>query len=446
MQDVDLTEAGQRIFRRHWALIILFTLIGLAVPVAMNRIEATSYVGTARLDLGPDPHGGQDSTSLGDTAQGLATSPSTLKAALKAQNVHRDVDTMLANNVVTVTPVGTSGVLDVSVVDNNAKASAKIANGLADQIVRLRDDAEFGSGRQLLAQLQQQEAALSQQIAAVVEQAKRSSLIVPGLQAQQADLSAQRASIDQQVQALSQQLATTPRPQVIDNTSTVGVPTRHGFVVLLALGGLLGLVVGVAVAATLEAARPTLAPDAVARRLNTPILGRVPRPKRGVSRLDPWLVSYVGVAAQQAGVTEVQLVPVGRRPADVSSLAAALDAELSDVHVVAMPLAPGRSGASKRLSSERSAETMPLTPGRYGAEVPAASGPGIVVVAPASVKSRFLAPLERHVQVTKQQVVGLIVYRGRLQQVSSTAPHDVAQDDAPAMDDEVVPPSPAPTS
>lgn len=395
---MDLTEAAQRIFKRHWALILLFTLIGLSVPFALDKIQGTSYIGTARVNLGADPHGGQDSTSLGDTGQGLATSPSVLAAALKQAKVNRSVDDMLANNAVTVTPVGTSGVLDVSVTDTDAHASAAIANALANRIVLMRDQAEFGAGRQLLASLQGQANGLTQQIAAVVKQAKAVDFNVPGLQAEQSDLSAQRAAIDAQLQQLSQDIATSPHPQVIDASQQTGTAAQSGLTVLLALGGLLGLLAGVAVAATVEAARPTLTAESMGRRLGAPVLGRVPRPSRGVSVLDPWLATYVGVAAEQAGVSLVQLVPVGRRPVDVTSLAQALDSHIDAASVVALSLPSGHRTAAPPATAE-------------------GTRAGIIVVSHPTVKGRFLAGLERHLQVTKRPVLGVITYRGRMQRV-----------------------------
>ena len=421
---MELSEATQRIFKRHWAVILLFMLIGLSVPIAIDRIAGTSYIGTARMNFGADPHGGQDATSLGDTGQGLATSPSVLEAALKQAKVSRSVPDMLANNVVTVTPVGTSGVLDVSVTDPDQRAAAAIANALATRIVQIREQAQFGASQDLLVQLERQESVLNQQIASVVAQAKASTLFVPYLQAQQQNLSAQRAAVDQQVQQLSQAIATTPHPQLIDTSQRLGVPAQRGLTVLLVLGGLLGLVLGVAVAATVEAARPTLTPESVGRRLDAPVLGRVPATNRGISRLDPWLPTYVSVAAEQAGVDVVQLVPVGRRPADVASLAQALNAHVPDVTVT--PLS---------LPSARSAELPPVPGGRQKV--------GIVVVSPHVVKGKFLAPLERHLRVTKQPVLGLITYQGRLSRVTTGGTIPELKPILPAPASSVAPTTPA---
>ena len=405
---MDLKEAWQRIVVRHWAIILFCTVLGLAVPVAINQIKGQPYVGTARVDFGVDAHGGQDATSLGDTGQGLATSPDVLTAALKQAKVSRSVPDMIANNVVTVSPVGTSGVLDVSVTDDDPRSAAAVANGLATQIVQLRDQAEFGSSQRLLLQLQVQEAALSRQIAAVVGNQKRYFYTVPGLQAQQADLVAQRTAVDQRLQQLSQDLATAIHPRVIDASATSGVATQSGLAVMLALGGVLGLVAGVALAATVEAARPTLSRHALARQLGVPLLGRLPRPVRGISSMSPWLARYVGVAARRAGKDNVLLVPVGRRPADVTSLAEALERMGTGARVIPLQL-PSGSGEVPAVPVEQ-------------------SDVGIVVVAPTTVKAKHLADLQRHLAVTREPVLGLISYRGRLRRVEPALGDDLPED------------------
>ena len=78
--------------------------------------------------------------------------------------------------------------------------------------------------------------------------------------------------MDAQLQQLSQDIADhAVQPQVIDaSASRAGAAAN--LTVLLPLGGLLGLLVGIAVAATREATSPTLGRDALARFLKAPVL------------------------------------------------------------------------------------------------------------------------------------------------------------------------------
>ena len=408
---MDIYEAGQRIFRRHWALILLFVLIGLSVPLVLDRLQGTDYQGTARLDLGVETHSGQASSSLADGALGFVTSPDVLGAALKTAKVQRDVQEMITNQDVRVSPVGSSGILDVSVIDPSAQASAAIANSLATQLVQTRDQATYGSMQQLLASLQKRSGDLSRQIAAVVDQAKQSFYVRPGLQQQQADLAAQRNTVDQQIQSLSQTLATAQHPRLLDVSQKAGVPLTRNLSTLLALGALLGLFVGVAVAATREAVRPTLDRTALTRHLGVPLLGRLPRRRQGATSLDPWLAGYVGAAADTAGVQAVQLIPVGKRPADVTDLARALDEAVDGVRVSALQL------PSRRRHAEGTAQ--PLSGG---------ADAGVVVVSPEVTKGKHLAGLEQHLQVTRQPLIGLITYRGRLAPIAQPAQGDLEEE------------------
>lgn len=382
---MDLKDVAQRIFKRHALLILLFTLLGLAGPFVVENLLGTNYQATARVDLGPDANGTQQSTSLGDMGLGLATSPQVVTTALKAAKVDRAVVDELPN--IQVAPVGTSGVLDVTVTDTDPTASAVIANSLANQIVGLRNQAQFAASDALLAQLKAQSAQLTAGIDAVVAQEKRYPYVLPGLQAQQADLSAQRTAVDGQVSQLTQSLSTAVRPRVIDASSKQGVAAPSNLVVLLPLGGLLGLILGIAIAATREATSPTLNREGLARFLGAPVLGRL---RRGETAVSAALAGYVGAAADAAGVQTVQVIPVGRRPADVTGLAATLDEAVEGVEVVPAPLGDQLGLRSRQTDA------------------------GVVVVAPGTVKGRHLNALQRHLAITRQPVLGVVGHRGRI--------------------------------
>jgi hypothetical protein len=235
----------------------------------------------------------------------------------------------------------------------------------------------------------------------VAEAQKYTFAAPPGLQAQQQDLQAQRQAVYAQEQQLAQTLTINPRPHVVDASTKVGTPVPSDLTVLLPLGGLLGLIVGIALAAIREATSPTLNRDALARHFGAPLLGRIDGRD---TTIDPWLAGYVKSAADAAGVGRVQLVAVGRRPADVVALADALDAAIPGLQVVPVQL-PGRwRGTGTAVGS-------------------VGSDASVVVVAPASVKSRYLASLERHLQVTRQPVIGVIALQHGRQPVRRPAAH-----------------------
>jgi capsular polysaccharide biosynthesis protein len=402
---VDLNEAGQRIFRRHWALILLLVWIGVIVPVVIAKAQPAQYAATARVDLGADAHGSQEANSLADTALAVATSPAVLSTALKTAKVDRDQATVITE--LQVVPVGTSAVLDMTVTDPDAHASAALVNALAATVVKVRDADAFGGTQQLLAQLQQQSTAVAQQIASIEaqigEESAAPAFTPSAVQARSAALAslaiehqtllAQQSRLDGQRQQLTQDLATAQRPVVVDASQKTGLPADGSLAVRMAVGGLLGLILGIALAAMLEVLRPTLNIAALSRRLGAPVLARLNRTPGATSVLDdPWAVNYVTAAAASAGVRTVYLAPVGRHPVDVSGLARSLDGH-NGLRVLPL-LLPGDSRKAQ----------PPATPVEKNA--------GIVVVAPKVVKGNALRALDRHLDVTKERVIGIIAYRG----------------------------------
>jgi capsular polysaccharide biosynthesis protein len=394
---VDLNEAAQRILRRHWVLILLLTLIGVSIPIALIRMQEDSYVATARIMIGAaDTRDGQEATALADMALALATSREVVGRALNEADVHRD-PVALAEDV-QVEPVGTSGVLELSVTDGNAKASAAIVNALATEIVRMRDEAVAGDTRAELVKTEEQLAAVAQQIAAIEDEAYSAVGRVGNVDAialEHSQAMERQRSLEAQRQQLLQTLTAAVLPRVIDASSTKGVLVPVGRMTRLALGGLLGLVLAVALAATRESFRPTLSGAAIARYLGAPLLARLPRAPRGDTGVsDPWLANYLTLTADAAGVDSVQLVPVGRW-VDVTRLARDLDRD-GGPRVVPLLLAPEgpHDGMQPRL--------------------PAGQRAGIVVVTPDVVKgTAMFEELERHAELARRPIIGVITYRGR---------------------------------
>jgi hypothetical protein len=419
---VDLNEAAQRIFKYHWPLILLTTLIGLLIPVLLVQGQDDEYAASARIVMGStDAKDGQEANALADTALALATSPGVLTEALETAGVQRDESDVSGH--VRVDPVGTSGVLQLSVTDADAKASASIAKALAEEIVQRREAAILGDTEALLAETDERIAALTANVAAIEAEADAaaqadaqararglnpgsSSLGAISLRHSQAVEELSRAQNQRQDLALS--LAGAVRPAVIDASETAGTLVETGLAARVAIGGLLGLILGIALAATLEAWRPNLSPAGLARHLGVPLLGKLKRLPRLRSDLDNrWLTHYVSLAADGAGVHSFEVVPL-EPGVDVTGLARSLtDDGEREVGRDIVPVA----------LDGRDDNWPPSTWARPDT--------GIVVVAPRKVKSAWIANLERHVHLTRQPVIGVIGYghRARTGTVGSgTAP------------------------
>ena len=400
---MDLNEAAERIFKYHWVLILLTTILGLAVPVALAQGQAESYVASARIDMGAqDLRDGEQAAGLADTALAIATSPGVLDQALAAAGASGDQ----AETLVTAESAGASSVVQLTVTHPDATASAQIVNSLATAVVAQRSQTLRGDSQELIAQLDVQIQDLSTTIAGIeaeltAAQAEERRLRAQGLnpgnllnaiELRYGPAVDQLNRLQEQRQDLVNVLSETPRPIVTDSTTTQGTLVEDSLVPRLAAGALLGLILGIALAATLEAWRPTLGPAALARHLGVPLLGTLRRLPRSAADLpDHWLASYVSLAADNARVRSFELVPVGPS-VDVSGLARSLVSETD--------------GSGK--------DVVPLTlDGPHDASLPlggAHPGTGIIVVTPKTVKSSALANLERHVHLTRQPVIGVIAY------------------------------------
>src|SRR5438128_12591150 len=75
-EKVELGDAIQRILRRHWMVIVLALVVGLAIPAVAHDWDETQYIATSRLVIdAADPKNSQASTALADAEQVIVTTP-----------------------------------------------------------------------------------------------------------------------------------------------------------------------------------------------------------------------------------------------------------------------------------------------------------------------------------------------------------------------------------
>jgi capsular polysaccharide biosynthesis protein len=241
---VELREAAQRILW-HYKLLIICVGIGVLVPFMLSRQQQPTYEASMRLLVSP-----ADGTAVtADTVAAIATSRTQLAAALRDVGVQRDPETFAGS--VSVRSVGASGMVDLSVTDEDPVVASAVANSLTTHVV----------------------------------QVLRSS-----------------------------GLAQSPLPSVVGSaspaTTTAVAPSRVQDIVF---GGLLGLVLGIVIAALLEAFNPTvIGKRAIADELQAPVLGVLPNlDGKPTSRELPWVRWQLGAQAMRSGVGTVELTTAG---------------------------------------------------------------------------------------------------------------------------------------
>jgi len=313
------------------------TGLGLLVTFAVLQGGQRTYVASTRLLVsGTTDKTGSSSTA--DTVSAIATSRSQLSKALSDVGVDRDLSTFAHD--VSVQAVGTSGIVELSVADEDRAVATSLANALTANVAQAMRDAH---------------------------------------------------------------LATYPLPSLIDSAVSSAVktipPMRRQD---LALGALIGLIVGIGLAALLEALNPTVVgKEAIAAHLGAPVLGVLPLTPREGSRDLPWVRWQLGAQAARAGVATVQLATVGPN-IDLLPISAALVTNGSTPQRRPSP-GPAREQVSKlKIGILDRTSSLSIYPDESA---------GLVVVTPRTVKRIELESAKDLQRVTGWPAVGAIVYR-----------------------------------
>lgn len=405
---MELTEAAKRIFS-HWRLILTVSIAALLIPLGMFMLRQDTYVASVRLSIGHDTTNASQAEALVDTAKGIITSPGQVINALDKVSVFRDPK-QLANDHIDVESVGTSGVLILTVSDEDPSVAAALANVLAEQLLAARRAQAIDPLQDRLEQLDADFLAVGADIDAIEAAAQSSSPnSIDILRLQLDEALRRRSEIRAQREGLNQALAAAARPLLIDAATVPGNPQGVSLKADLVVAGLLGLIVGLAAAVIIEAFRPSIVgSDALARVLGAPVLGRIPYPALlDADGGDRWLTQHLGLAASSAGVDEVQLAAIGP-DIDLEHLASQLrlsaaQVRFSSTAAAAMPLLAvevvGSSGEENLLS--RKSKTSK------------ARESGVVVVAPDVVARNNLGELEHILAITRWPLLGIISYSSR---------------------------------
>jgi capsular polysaccharide biosynthesis protein len=308
---MELAEALRRVFGHHWKAVVVLGLLGGVVGYLISS-AGQSYTASTRVVLDmPDPTSVSEATVISDTARAIVTAPGPIQSALESAHVTAD-PVVFAREDVAVSSLGSSGIVELSATADNPTVAARIANSLAASLVRTRQQI---SGRSdaltridtTITHLREQIGVLDAKLAAArppVGSAAHDLLVRrrSTLAQQEADLEAQRSSLLVAGVAL-------PRATVLDQAAPPTRPDPSPLAINVALGLVLGSMLGVAFAAGVETLRPTISGgSAQAAFLSTPLLGEVE-----LGREDGFdamaVLTRLRIAASSAGQRTVALVP-----------------------------------------------------------------------------------------------------------------------------------------
>ncbi|HEX4698981.1 MAG TPA: hypothetical protein VH857_06440 [Actinomycetes bacterium] len=273
--------------------------------IAMSFGGAHDYSSSARVAVGTQAaRSTQEAAAQAAQVGAIATSRTVVAEALRTAGVDRPAG-RTASQEVTVTGLGSSPVTRLTVRDHDAGAAGRITQALADQVVAVlagpRGDLERSR-----AQVEDRFTSL---------QLRRGDVLSAAPALMSAKDSAAIAGIDDELRGLGDQLvgidaqlAATIDPQVVDDAGPAS-PVPSSRLPDATLAGLLGLVVGLGIAAARESVHPTVVGvEALSKIFSAPPLGTVDQRdgvRLGMS-LDR-LATRVDIAARRVGVNVVAL-------------------------------------------------------------------------------------------------------------------------------------------
>lgn len=442
---MELKEAARRILRQHWVLIAALGVVGIIIG-ALHARQPSTYTASTRLVLGTaDPKSRTESGSIADTAKAIATSLTQVRRALEDADVSQRNPAEVAQQHVSVSGLGTSGVVQMSVSDKDPKVAQAVANALAVRVIRVRSEVASGQLQLVLTDLSKRVDDINLQIAEVdqkidglnVEIAQTASpSTANSLRAKRDDAARQRDFLAQSRALLESERisvvsanAARPRASVI---SAASVPTHTDsspYAQETILGALLGLLLGIGLAGMIETFRPTLVgSDSVAREFETPLLGRIPtdQDEQRARQLLARIAQRLRLAAESVDAREVGLVAVGP-DVEVGFLAATLD-QLANAGVATatqrqVASAEGYGAAGARRVAAAEAEGGARGPGGrqwasrcrirpFGLldERTDNGSTALVLISPTVVKKEEIDEVSHLLRVAGSPLVGLITY------------------------------------
>lgn len=305
---MEIDEALERIFRRHWWLIVICLVVPMVIVFGITGGSSAKYVSQPRvLVSATTPTSAQQADALTSHARAIATSPTIVAAALKQAGSTEDA-THFAQHNVSVSELGTSPIVALKVTASSPAQAQQIAAALAGELVGFINDVGQGGIPAALTQMQARITTTTNQLNALDNQLAANPASV-SLISQATSL---RGLLDSMVgdydRLLTQQATQSPARVVSAALVPTGAqPAGRAQEVILA--GLLGLVVGLLLAALLESVRPTVnGTGRLARLLDAPQIGTLNAAPDDAA--DAAVARQVRFAATRVGADTIVFVSV----------------------------------------------------------------------------------------------------------------------------------------
>ncbi|MBO2448256.1 hypothetical protein J4573_14220 [Actinomadura barringtoniae] len=338
---MEIDEVAARVVRSYWALLLVMTVLPMLLVGYVMSGQTPPYAGKSRLQAtskATDAAPGDAGVSIVvSQVKAFATSHNLLQNVLQAQHVDRNADKVAKQ--ISVTGLGTSTVVELSVKDRDATVARKLTDAIGTAVVDEINESNQGSINSQLKDIDKRVRDLEKRLGPLAQ--KAGQVPVPDIaagnerervQAELTDLRDSRSELRTQLSAAGE--ASVVQPAVL-------APRTNPVVMMAAIGGLVGLIAGILIAVVMEMVRPTIPGQGrVAKRLGVPLLGWVDRTDAELADLG----RRIRLSAKRAGVTQVTLVNAGREPLPaelISKVAAAVYGDETKLVTARAGAAPG---------------------------------------------------------------------------------------------------------
>lgn len=390
---MTIDEAFDRVVRGHWLLILICLVLPTAAALYLGGRAPAMYEAVGRVEMGTTLASSTvESDALSSRALGIVTSPGVVQRALLYAGLNVDPVQFAANDIA-INTIGVSPVVEVTVTYQSPVRAARVAQSLTNQLL---DFANAGGRDVATARIE----SLGTTIADLT--AQRNALIprlataspggVYSLQAQINALQTTLADDLRQSSDLVLASATMSEAVLLDPVQTPTVALPSGTAQTAGLAALLGLILGIGLAALLETMRPTLRnPKAISSALGAPEIGHVgsgdPLRPSNMDTFTP-IADKMALLGLRHGSAKVMLLAVHK-----SDQARA--AELAQV-----------LGANKKDEMNHRLQCAALNgqwrePGEH---------PAIVIFSPAKVRARELRPVHEMLESVDWPLLGVVTY------------------------------------
>lgn len=288
-QTVDIRDLMDMVWRRKW-LIMFVTLVFTALAAGYSYTRIPEYTSTATVLVRPILTNPLETNPIEQvsvqTELRIATSAAVGQVAADKLGLRRSAVPDLIDNVSVSSPEETQ-ILEISYAAHGRKEAQEGAQGFAEAYLEFKSDQAIQTISEYTGNLQTR----IQEVSSQISDLNNRIVATPRGTAVWQDLLNRRTSLEATRLALQNQLTTlsslnVDAGQVIQPAQLPLAPSSPNHELNLALGVILGLVIGVGIASIDERARQRRPSEVMLEQyLDAPILGAIPKSRVTLSRL-----------------------------------------------------------------------------------------------------------------------------------------------------------------